>query len=358
MSPTTDLPSVAVRQAALEADFAPWQPRSLDRLLGDVAQRHPDRPVVISDAHAWTYAQMDAWVDRLATGLRAVGVRGGEHVGLILGNYPEFVAVKFAIARVGAVAVPINTMNRRDEIAFILRQADVALLVTMDQFRGLNYLEALDSIAPDWATAGGGAALPALRRVVVFPTGETRLRDGVTTLSALDSTAGALPPVDPSSLCDIIFTSGTTGAPKGVMLTHDMMLRTAYGSAHGRAFADGQRILFSLPLYHVFGYVEGLLAALFAGGAVVPQLKFTAEDTLEGIARHAATDVLLVPTMSLALLDLQRQARRALPTLRTALASGGKAPAYLWDDLRTWLGIAEITTGYGMTECTASATVT
>jgi fatty-acyl-CoA synthase len=142
------------------------------------------------------------------------------------------------------------------------------------------------------------------------------------------------------------------------MLTHDMMLRAAYGSAYGRAFADGWRILFALPMYHVFGYVEGLLAAMFAGGAIIPQLRFSGEATLLGIAQHAATDVLLVPTMTLAVLDAQRKAPRNLPSLQAALSSGGKAPAYLWEDLRNLLGVTEITTGYGMTECTASTTVT
>jgi fatty-acyl-CoA synthase len=350
--------SIAARQAHLEARFSPWRPRTLDGLLRETAVAFPERPFVVTDAETWSYRQIDDWVDRVAAGLRDTGVTPGEHVAVVLANYVEFVVTKFAISRVGAVMVPINTLNKTQELGFVLRQSDAVLLITMDQFRGLNYLEALDQLAPGWSTGGGGADLPALRRVVVFPTGEAPLREGVSRFSDLQGTCFDFAPPNPSGLSDIIFTSGTTGSPKGVMLTHDMMLRTAYGSAYGRAFDDGWRVLFSLPMYHVFGYVEGLLAVLFAAGAIIPQLRFTADDTLLGIEVHGATDALMVPTMTLAVLDAQRRTPRSLPTLHSVLSSGGKAPTYLWDELRTLLGVREITTGYGMTECTASTTVT
>ncbi|MFZ4531485.1 MAG: class I adenylate-forming enzyme family protein, partial [Alsobacter sp.] len=173
--------------------------------------------------------------------------------------------------------------------------------------------------------------------------------------------AGPLPAVDhpgPTANSDIIYTSGTTGPPKGVMLTHDMLLRTAFGSTYGRAFEDARRILFSLPMYHVYGYVEGLLAALFVGGAIIPQLKFDAADTLGGIERHRATDVLLIPTMTLALLDAVQAKAYDLSSLHSMLSSGGRSPAYIWQQIFDRLRPVELTTGYGMTEVTASSTVT
>ena len=127
----------------------------------------------------------------------------------------------------------------------------------------------------------------------------------------------------------LVYTSGTTGPPKGVMLTHDMLLRTAFGSAYGRAFEDGRRILFSLPMYHVYGYVEGLLAALFVGGAIIVQLRFDAVDTLRAVARHRATDVLLIPTMTLALLDELKKESFDLSTLHSVISSGGRSPSGL-----------------------------
>ena len=330
-------------------------------MLDQAAAEFADRPFVVTDEGAWTYAQMRAWVDRLAAALQSSGVRPGEHVGLLMANYPEFVAAKFAIARVGAVAVPINFLNRQQELGYVLQQSDCVLLITMDRFRDLDYLGFLDALAPGWEGRGGSDWLPRLRRVVVFPASGTPVRPGATSLESFVAEGGdrnVTSAADPSANSDIIYTSGTTGAPKGVMLTHDMMLRAAFGSAWGRAFEDGRRILFSLPMYHVYGYVEGLLAALFVGGAIIPQLKFDAASTLAAVGRHRATDILLIPTMTLALLAELRQQSYDLSSLHAVISSGGRSPAYIWDEIYTWLKPAELTSGYGMTEVTASTTVT
>ncbi|WP_354073544.1 AMP-binding protein [Brevundimonas sp. 1080] len=349
--------SVAERQAATAQAFDPWRPRTLYDMLVHAAERHPDRPYLITDAQTWSYRQMADWAASVAGGLVAAGVRPGDHVALVMANYPAFAALKFAIAAVGAVAVPVNILNRRDELAYVLRQSRAIMVVAMDRFRDLDYLGMLDEIAPGWETRGGGAALPDLRTVVVFKA-EGDGRAGATTFGALEGDAGALPRVDPTAPADIIYTSGTTGAPKGVVLTHDMLLRAAFGSAYARAFEDGRRIHFSLPMNHVYGYVEGLLAVLFAGGAIVPDLKFDPRATLRAVERHNVTDLLLIPTMTLAVLDALVDTPVDTTSLRGMLSSGGRTPPGLWDRiLATFHGI-EITTGYGMSECTASTTVT
>ena len=198
-----------------------------------------------------------------------------------------------------------------------------------------------------------------LRQVVVFETGEGEPRQAVQTFAALHGDPAApLPQVAADAMCDILYTSGTTGLPKGVQITHDMLTRTAFGSAYARAFEDGRRIIFSLPMFHVFGYVEGMLSVPFTGGAIIPQLKFDAVETLRAIEEHRANDALLIPAMSLALLGAAQANPFDLSSLNCALASGGKAPPRLWAQLREHLGVEEITTGYGMTETTASTTVT
>ncbi len=352
---------VASRQGALRQRFPTWTPRTLSGLLDTLADAHPERPLVITDERTWTYAEVRRWSEKVAAGLIASGVRPGDHVGLVMANYPEFVAIKFGIARAGAVAVPINFLNRRDELGYVLGQSDAVFLFTMDRFRDLDYLGFLDALAPGWETAGGGTRLPRLRRVVVFPTSDSAPRAGATTFAEFTRAAGPMPHVEPpgpSTNSDIIYTSGTTGSPKGVMLTHDMLLRTAFGSTYGRAFEDGRRILFSLPMYHVYGYVEGLLAALFVGGAIIPQLRFDTADTLRAIERHRATDILLIPTMTLALLDAVQKGSYDLSSLYAMISSGGRSPATIWKQIFDLLGPAELTTGYGMTEVTASSTVT
>jgi fatty-acyl-CoA synthase len=330
-------------------------------MLDAAAAEFPTRPYVITDTQTWTYSDIQAWSERLAAGLLAAGVQPGDHVAMLMANHPEFVAVKFAISRVGAVAVPINFLNRRDELGYVLRQSDAVLLVTMDSFRGLDYLGFLDELAPGWVEQSGGTAFPRLKQVVVFPASGQAVRAGAKALGSLGDGAApwqAITHPGPASNSDIIYTSGTTGSPKGVMLSHDMMLRAAFGSAWGRAFEDGRRVLFSLPMYHVYGYVEGLLSVLFVGGAIVPRLKFDAVDTLEAVARHGVNDLLLIPTMTLALIDELKSRPYALEPLHSVLSSGGRSPAYIWQDIVDHLRPLEITTGYGMTEVTASSTVT
>jgi len=348
----------ADRQAALEQAKPAWNPLTLDQALSLAASEWPDNEFVVSERGCFSYRALDQWVTELAVGLVSKGVRKGDHVALLMANYPEFVALKFAIARAGAVAVPINFMNRRDELKYVLEQSEAVCLITMDRFRDLNYLDMLDDISPEWSSTNRLSALPKRPSVFVFSTGNQPLPAGVSTLADLKGEGDIPKEGDPASVSDIIYTSGTTGGPKGVMLTHDMLLRAAYGSAYARAFVARQRILFSLPLYHVYGYVEGLLAALQVGGAVVIQEQFDPDSTLQAIDRYKVDDILLIPTMTLALLEQLKNKEYPLSSLKSMLSSGGKAPETIWEDIYQAFGAIEVTTGYGMTEATASSTVT
>lgn len=129
------LAPVAERQAALEERFPAWVPRRLDQMLDAAADEFPDRPFVVTDDATFTYRELADWSARVGGGLVAAGVAPGEHVALVMGNFPEFVAVSFGIARAGAVCVPVNFLNRRDELGYVLRQSDAVALVTMDRFR-------------------------------------------------------------------------------------------------------------------------------------------------------------------------------------------------------------------------------
>jgi fatty-acyl-CoA synthase len=278
------------------------------------------------------------------------------------------VPVKFAVARVGAVAIPFNYLYRQDELGYVLRQSRCGVLVAMTGFGGLDYPAMLDAIAPGWA-AGPTPELPDLHRVVLLDTSGAPARPGVLDVAGLAELgdrnlglAGAClaeaGTVTPDSPGDILYTSGTTGLPKGVVVTHDAVLRTSYASALTRAYADGRRILFSLPCYHMFGYVEGLLSVMFVGGAVIPRTAFSPADYFASIERHRATEILAVPTMTVALLEHPGRARHDLSSLSAILSGAAPAPVWVWQKVRSELGISEITTGYGMTECGGAMTLT
>jgi len=357
--------TTAERRAALEARHPAWVPRTTAQLLDAVAAEHPDRPYLLGDDRIHTYADLAAWSGRLAAGLIALGVRPGDHVAVDLANLPEVVALKFAVARVGAVSVSINFLLRHEELGYVLRQSGSTVLITMDRFRGLDYLDALDRIAPGWESAAGGRALPALRHVFVHGVegrpARGRPLDELIALGASvpdSQVAARTAAADPLATSDLLYTSGTTGSAKGVLLQHDAVLRTAYASAYTRAFADGRRIMFALPIYHVFGYIECTLAVLFAAGAIRPHASFDADRTLREVGAHRIDEIVCVPAMTSVLLETAGKAEYDLSPLRTLFSSGGPHAPDMWERMYEVLGVDEIFTAYGQTETTASTTCT
>ena len=354
-------------RAALEARHPAWAPRSLHAALEDVAAEHAVRPFVIGVDGELSYADLDAWSRRIARGLVADGVQPGDRVAILLPNSAAFVAAVFAISRAGAVAVPLHVRLHERELAFALRDSGTSVLLTVEAFRDAPIGQNLDALAPGWHRGGGGPSIPSLRSVVLCAGVWRVTRPGATTLEAYErdadpaleaELAARAAAVSPDDAATIFYTSGTTGPAKGVVLTHDQELRSAYGSAYTRAFEDGRRILFALPLHHVFAYVEGLLASLFVGGAVVAQAAFDPVEALAAIERHAVAEALFVPTMSLAVVEAAAAGRHDLSSLHAVMSAAAVCPARLWRQLAERLGVTELVTGYGMTETSAATTFT
>lgn len=339
------------RRAALRSRFNVWHPHTLAGWLDVCAAENGHRPLVLTDDGRLSYADVAAESRRLADGLVTLGVRPGDRVGIVMANYPEFVAVKFAIARASAIAVPFNYLYRRDELRFVLADSGCRVVVSMTGFGDLDYQAMFDGL---------GHAAP----TTVFLDTDGRLRPGALSLCGLaelgEENPGASDPVvvHPGDAGDMLYTSGTTGAPKGVLVTHDAVLRTGYASALTRAYEDGRRILFSLPCYHMFGYVEGLLSAMFVGGAIIPQTSFSAAGYFAGIERHRATDMLCVPTMAVTMVQSRVRDYYDLSSLRAILCGSAPAPIWLWQQIEEEFGVSEIVTGYGMTECGGAMTLT
>ena len=361
----TRLAPPADRRASLEARFTPWAPLTLHGALDRAVEDFADRPLLLTDDRAYSYAQVQEWSRALAAGLVELGVRPGDHVALLMANHPEFAAAKFAISRAGATCIPVNYLFRAAELGYVLEQSRATVLLAMDRYRDLAYLEALDAIAPGWES-GGGSALPDLRQVVVFsPSGDDR--PGAMTFAQLESLGGPASreeltrreaAADVQAYSDILYTSGTTGRPKGVLLKHDQVVREAYAAAYQRALEDGRRMVFPLPMYHVFGYIECLVPVLFVGGAVIPQVVFDAPAMLRSIAQHGAHELVAVPAVTLPLMEEHRRGGYDVSSIHTVFSSGGMAPPTIWDDIAEVFGNPDVVTGYGMTETTASTTCT
>ncbi len=363
--------SVNERRAALADRFPAWVPHTLDAWLDACAEQHPERDLVVTDERVLSYAEVAAGSRRLADGLAALGVHRGDHVGLLMANHAEFVTLKFAIARTGAVAIPFNFLYRTDELRYVLAQSDCKVLITNAGFAGLDHAGMLDEIVPGWDVTGfadrepvGEDAPDGLRHVVLVERPEDEPRPGAFTGADLETLGAENPGAAdgaghrPSDVSDLLYTSGSTGSPKGVQVTHDAVLRTGYASALTRAYEDGRRILFSLPCYHMFGYVEGLLSATYVGGAVIMLPSFSAEAYLTAIEKHRATDMLCVPTMAVSLVESPLRHERDLSSLTAILCGSAPAPVWLWEQVERDFGVSEIVTGYGMTECGGAMTLT
>jgi fatty-acyl-CoA synthase len=357
-------PTPQVRRASLEQRFPGWTPRTIAGALDQAVASYGDRDLFLNEQGRFSYRDIQAWSRRLASGLIEWGVAPGDHVAMIMANHAEFVAMKFAIARVGAVLIPVNFHLRGDELIYVLDQSDAVLIVAMERFRGHDYLADLDSNAPGWRD-GPCPALPKVRELFVLPAEDSPA--GVRTVADLASLGNEASDrelvrrekaADPDSTSDILYTSGTTGQPKGVMLSHDMVLRAAYASVYHRAFEDGRRIAHALPMYHVFGYVECLMAVLFVGGAIVSNLVFDPETLLESAEKERASDIICLPNMTLKMLELVRTRGFDSSHLVAVFNSGGVNPPSIWEDIRALLRPLELVTGYGMSETTASTTCT
>jgi fatty-acyl-CoA synthase len=349
----------------LEARHPVWVPRTTAQQLDVAAAEFAERPLILTDDHVYSYAEVRDWTVRLAAGLIALGVQPGDHVAVDMANFPAVVALKYAVARVGAVSVSVNFLLRHSELRYVLHQSDATVLITMDEFRGLNYLNALDQISPGWERDAGGSTLPRLRHIFVRRTGAQPVRgrpledlikcgEPISDEAVLARTAAA----DPFSTSDLLYTSGTTGMAKGVMLQHDAVLRTAYASAYTRAFQDGRRVLFALPIYHVFGYVEATVAVLFVGGAICPHAIFDADRLLRDIGRHQIHELICVPAMTTVVLATAQSADYDLSSLTTMFSSGAAHRPQMWAQMLEVLGVDELFTAYGQTETTASTLCT
>lgn len=351
--------SIADRRKALASDNPVWRDETIDQAFQRLAAKYGDRPYIFADDADWTYAQTQERAEWLAKGFRSMGVGHGDRVALLVANYAIFAPLALAAWRLGASVIPVNFAYKAAELDYVIRQSKCKLLVTMVTFRDADYLAMLDSVAPGWQD-DVSAHFPELHAVVSI--GEAR--KGLTTVADLmargrqDAAPLAPNPAQPSETAVIMYTSGTTGGPKGVRHSHEQQLRDTYTLALHRAYEDGRRIIFSLPLYHAFGFSVGLIAAIWVGGSVVMRPIFDPEDIMRNIQRHRPTDALFVPTMAMAVVEHPKLKEYDLSSLFACLSSAAMTPRWVWEKLVAGLGLSELVTGYGMTETTAAELMT
>lgn len=324
-------------------------------LIDRAAERWPEREALWFEGRRWTFAEQRDEVDRAAKALLAAGVGHGDHVCLWLGNRPEFVFLFFAIARIGAVLVPINTRFRTRDMAYVVTQSDATTLITADRAPGADYLAMVEELLPGLREQRGAlaiAAAPALRRVIVLgdaPPGT----DGWGAL--LDAGAGVADAdlarrraaVDPDATAYIMYTSGTTGFPKGVMQGHNVV-RNVLDNANRLGITCADVILDYLPLFHAFAVYKALLMSPATGARHVLMASFDAGEALRLIEERRATMINGFDTHYKDLLEHPSRPSRDTSSLRTGVCAAGMRSTE--PIARRAQALMPTMTGYGMTE--------
>jgi fatty-acyl-CoA synthase len=347
----------------------PWvAEETVGSVLRRSAVQWSDRDAVVFPALdvRWSWRDLDRRVDAASAALIASGVGRGEHVGIWSMNAPEWVVTQFAVGRIGSVLVNINPAYRLHELEESLRLADVAMLIVGAPFKGSDFVRMVETVAPEVAAAStpewSSARLPKLRRLVAI--GQ---RPGLGWLSWADLENAPDHPdrlareeqARPEEVFNIQFTSGTTGLPKGAMLTHRNVLMNAYYISQRVRYGPDDRVCVPVPFYHCFGCVLGTLTCAVSGAAiVVPAPSFDPCATLAAVAAERCTSLYGVPTMFVAELDLPDRARYDLSSLRTGIMAGSPCPLPLMQAVVSTLGASQITIGYGQTEASPIITMT
>lgn len=358
------LKSVAERRAALESGYPEWPRQTIATHFSKQCEKYTDRPFLHTKEATSHYGEIwdSAWT--YAKAFMNLGVKRRDHIAILMENSSDYISLMIASSLVGAVTVPINTMLNEDELDYILSQSDSKFLITEQTIKNKNYAEAIGNLLNNTSFQERSI----LEKVVCIPTTEQKLYDDFLSWDNFKQSAQSVENSDLQSRWDesnfadevgmIIYTSGSTGKSKGVMLTHDMILRCAYSTCISRAHDDGLVTFAALPFYHCFAIIEGIFAMSFVGGAIVSAPRFSPIIALEMMDQFKANDFLCVPSMLVPLLNEERVVDYDLSNLYSMWCGAAPAPVPVWEKAMDVLGLTEIITGYGQTEVTSSGVTT
>jgi acyl-CoA synthetase (AMP-forming)/AMP-acid ligase II len=321
-------------------------PDSINEALRRAARYWPDEEAIVDGDVRLTFGRYLAEAERFAKALLASGVHPGEAVGVWLPNSVEFALVSFGTYLAGGVLVPINTRYRGDEAAYILGRSRARVLFTRTDFLGNDYIEmlrvsrALDELLAAVVT-GGQVSSPAISSDQFLARG--RGVDG-SELESIDLRIGF------DTVSDILFTSGTTGQPKGAMLTHGASVRSFDAVATSMDIRHGDRMVGIPPFFHTYGLKAGLLVGVLRGATMYPVSVYEPKAIAELIAKEKITYLSGPPTVHLGLLDTPGVDPASLSSLRTVSVGAAGFSQEGFRRIRDELGVPQIATGYGMTE--------
>lgn len=339
-------------------------------LLDDMARRYPDNEALVYPERGlrYSYKQFNDTCRQIAKGLLRLGIKKGDNIAIWAYNVPEWVLLQFASAKIGAVLVTVNTSYKSTELEYILGQSDSTSLFMVGFFKDTDYVETLAGVVPELAASEPGKLdspkLPFLKNVIFIgqdtPAGMLnfasiiKMGEGVpdSELAAVEAT------LDCHETINMQYTSGTTGFPKGVMLTHYNIVNNGFNIGECMKFTEKDRLCIPVPFFHCFGCVLGVMACVTHGTTMVPVEIFDPLKVLQTIEKEKCTAVHGVPTMFIAEFEHPDFAGFDLSSLRSGIMAGSPCPIEVMKKVISQMHASEITIAYGQTESSPVITQT
>ena len=364
----TETPVISYEHGAYHV---PLLGESVQHCLIRIAKRYPDREALVSihQGRRFTYRDIIKIVDNAAKAFLALGIGRGDRVAIWSTNNYEWWVTQFATARIGAILVTVNPAYRTHELEYVLKKSKAKALLLIESFKTSNYVDMLYNVCPEVKDAEPGQIdswrFPQLKSVIFIGREQ---HPGMITRREFAELGPTMSDEDLERIAhgleiddaiNIQYTSGTTGYPKGVVLTNHNIINNAYLTALEMGLTHNDRLCMPVPFYHCFGMVLSSLACVTVGAAlVIPGPVFDAESILEAVHKERCTALHGVPTMFIAELEHPNFEKYDLSSLRTGIMAGAPCPIDVMKKVHDRMNMKEILIGYGQTECSPIATLT
>ncbi len=335
---------------------------TLGQILEETTDKYPDTEAVVYVDRDFrlTYKEFNELVDQMAKGLMALGIKRGEKVAIWATNVPYWVVLQFATAKIGAILLTVNTNYKKHELKYLLQQSECENIFIMDGFRDTDYVLTLKELVPELKTRARGDInsedFPHLKRVFFLGPEKHRGMYSVPEVLAMSAVVtdaqfqARKDELDPGDVVNMQYTSGTTGFPKGVMLTHYNIGNNGFWIGENQAFKGGERLCIPVPLFHCFGCVLGVLAAVTHGVTMVILETFKPIDVMRAVEKERCTALYGVPTMFIAVLEHDLFDKFEYTSLRTGIMAGSPCPILVMRQVMEKMHMTDVTICYGLTE--------
>ncbi len=342
---------------------------TLGQQLDETVRNFPDREALVyPDLNIrYTYREYGAAIDRIAKGFMAMGVGKGDKIAFWASNVPIWMLAQFAAAKIGAILVAVNTAYRIEEVRYLLTHSEAKFFCLTNGFRRVNFVDTIYALAPELLAMERGklrcADLPHLEKVIFLGPEKRRGMYSLPELASLGRMVGdqeyraRQESVSPHDIAYVQYTSGTTGTPKGALLTHHGVVNNAYWIGAGMKFSEKERLCMHMPLFHCFGSVVGNIVPLCHGATEVLLEYYDPLKAMNAIDKEKCTVIYGVPTMYIGILEHPDFGKYDFSSLRTGMIAGATCSSTTVEAITTRMHMPEIMNCYGLTEISSVATM-